>query len=117
MVSGDWEKGNAEVKLYFQMEECMRDFGIKINRKDLDVLFKLMEIIMKVNLIIRKCVVLENRLQTLDSPMKVIGRMTYSMEKVEKNGLMEPNLKEDMLKALNRDLENFTLAMVYIREK
>ena len=80
------------------MEGFMRDFGIKINRKDLDVLSKLMVIIMRVNLIIRKCVVLENRLQTLDSPMKVIGRTTYNTEKVGKNGLMEPNLKADMLR-------------------
>ena len=72
---------------------------------------------MKVNLIIRKCVVLENRLQTLDSLMKVIGKTIYNMEKVVKNGLMEPNLKEDMLKVLNQDLGNFTLAMVYIQEK
>lgn len=78
------------------MAGCMRDFGIRINRKDLDVSFKLMEIIMRVNLIIRKCVVSENRLLLSGSHMKANGRTTYSMEKVGKNGQMELNLREDM---------------------
>ena len=99
------------------MAESMRDFGIKINRKDLDVSFKLMGIIMRVNLIIRKCVVSENRLLISGSPTKAIGRMTYSMERAVKNGLMELNLREDMSEGLNQVLENFTLVMEFIRVK